>query len=171
MLLLLKPQADFIIVNKLALVGLGHAFPDGCAEACGFFQQAQSGILYQTLGVHTGMRRDLGKLRFLVGSEMNFHGVTNRLAQVSAQEKEMGPEHLVNCRMSGSIWHRLNGHLRVAFEIASQEWYSPPASSANGASILLGRGDAVLLCQREYAQDAMDGGLAFSSIWLGTTRE
>jgi hypothetical protein len=50
--------------------------PDGGAKAGSLFDQAQSGILHQMLGVRTGMGGDLRELRFLVGCEMDFHNVS-----------------------------------------------------------------------------------------------
>ncbi|HEX4210092.1 MAG TPA: hypothetical protein VHY56_06860 [Candidatus Binataceae bacterium] len=60
--MLLKPQADFIIVKKLAPVGLCNTFPDGGAGAGILFDQAQSGAPHQMLGIRTGVRGDLRKL-------------------------------------------------------------------------------------------------------------
>ena len=72
-LLLFKPEADFIIISKLAPVCLCHAFLDGGAEPDSFFHQAQSGIFHQMLGIETSVGGDLRKLGFLLRGEMYFH--------------------------------------------------------------------------------------------------
>ncbi len=51
--MLLKPQTDFIVANKLPSVRLCHAFLDGSAEASILFN------LHQRLGIDTGMGGDL----------------------------------------------------------------------------------------------------------------
>jgi len=55
------------------------------------FQQAQGGILHQPLGIHTGMTGDSGYLRFLLGSEMDFHACQCRRASLCCQ-RSSGPE-------------------------------------------------------------------------------
>src|SRR3954465_13711278 len=58
------------------------------------------------------------------------------------------------------------------FEIAPHEVIGAGTGFQSDGASIIGRGDAVLLGQREYAQDTADGSLAFSSVraWLGTTR-
>ena len=68
--MLLKPEADFIIVSKLAPVCLCHAFLDGSAEPDSFFHQAQSGIFHQMLGIETSVGGDFRKLGFLLRGEL-----------------------------------------------------------------------------------------------------
>jgi hypothetical protein len=52
-----------------AFSGTQHLFQAGV-----FLQQTQSGVFHQALGVGPGFGSDLGKLRFLLRGEMNFHG-------------------------------------------------------------------------------------------------
>jgi hypothetical protein len=68
-----QAEADLIIVDQLPLVGLSNAFTDGGAEAGSLRDQAQSGILHQTLCVRAGTCGYLRELRFLIGCEMDFH--------------------------------------------------------------------------------------------------
>jgi len=64
------------MVNQLAPVRLLDATVDSGAELRILFNQAQSGILNQMLGISTGMVGYLGKLGFLLRSEMDFHAPT-----------------------------------------------------------------------------------------------
>jgi len=71
---LLQSSVHFVFFDELASVGLGDAFTNSGAKARVLLEQAQSGFFHQTLGVGPGGGRDLRKLRFLLGSEMDFHG-------------------------------------------------------------------------------------------------
>lgn len=61
------------MINQLAPVRLLNATVDSGAEFRILFNQAQSGILNQMLGIDTGMVGYLEKLGFLFRSEMDFH--------------------------------------------------------------------------------------------------
>lgn len=70
---LFDARNDLFMVDKLPPVGLFNTSLHGGTELIVFFDQAQRGILHQMLGICTGMRGNLGKLRQLLGSEINFH--------------------------------------------------------------------------------------------------
>jgi hypothetical protein len=71
--LFLKPQANFIVVNKLAPVGLCHAFRDDGPETDRLFHQAQSSAFHDMLSIRTGVSGDPRKLGFLLRRETDFH--------------------------------------------------------------------------------------------------
>ena len=70
--MLLQPKTDFIVIDKLASVGLCDAFPNGRTEAVLFLYQPQCRVFHEMLGVHPGMSCDTGKLGFLFWREMYF---------------------------------------------------------------------------------------------------
>jgi hypothetical protein len=59
--------------EKFLPVSLLDALAHGARKRASLFQQAQSGVLHQMLGIDTGMTGDLRKLRFLLRGEMYFH--------------------------------------------------------------------------------------------------
>src|SRR3954468_17941522 len=76
----------------------------------------------------------------------------------------MRSRYCVNCRISGSIWRRLYRQLRVVFEIAPHEMIGAGTGFQSDGASIIGRSDAILLGQREYAQNAADSSLAFRSV-------
>jgi hypothetical protein len=78
----------FVLSNKFAAVRLFEAFVHGGAKAGVSFKQTQSGVLDQVLDIDTGLARNFGEARFLLGGEVDFHG--GSLAKSVSLAKEEG---------------------------------------------------------------------------------
>ena len=70
---LLEAAIHFIFFYELAAISLGNAFADGRSKTCMFLEQAQRGVLQETLDVSSGSARDPHKLGLLFGREMKLH--------------------------------------------------------------------------------------------------
>ena len=64
----------FVLRDEFTAVRLLQAFLYGGAKARVPFEQAQGNTLNQLLGIGAGLTGDLGKLRFLLRGEVDFHG-------------------------------------------------------------------------------------------------
>ena len=70
---MLQAGIHFFFFDESALIGLGETLANGGAEPGVFLQQAQCGLLHQSLLVSPGSAGKFSQLRFLFGGEMDFH--------------------------------------------------------------------------------------------------
>lgn len=64
---------DFAVINHFSTVGLLDAPPNCCPEMRVLFDQTQSGIFHQLLGVCTAVAGYLGEAGFLFRSKVYLH--------------------------------------------------------------------------------------------------
>ena len=84
-----------LMLYKLATVSLLNAFLHSSDEAGLIFEHTTDSFLHQLLGGGAIMVRDLRKLRFLLGSEVNFHAFRVKAPVASVNRPGRG------CRAGG----------------------------------------------------------------------